>query len=305
MAIEKPTASKSVDPKVVEILDRLDLKTQDSSTFTISGAWRYRQPNMSLSIEHAAGGIARTACQARLLWRDGIALLSSSFSYAGSACTLLLVSNEGDLMSIRGAIEACRHVQGNYHELKIKFTHSIEPQMFIENNSKGENGNGVSHLDPSHLRANIVHLDDSEADARLLTHHLRDSGITLRSCRTPADALAALKDIEMADIFLCDLNLGNGKDSIPVIRDARSGGFTGPIVLLTAEHQPGKLESAKQAGVDVVLAKPFTREALMNVIVRLHHQVGAIAGDTLYSTMSEHPDVADLVGSYVTEMKGM
>jgi CheY-like chemotaxis protein len=302
MATEKTSPTKHVDPKVQEILDRLDLKAQDPSLPKITNRWRYRRPGMSITIEHPAGGTARGVCHARMIWREGIALLCPNFSYPGSVCTLVLVSIEGDLMSIRGTVELCRHIQAGYHEVELKFSQCIDPQMFVE--SSGLGTDATPNVEPSNLRARIIHLDDSEADAKLLAHHLRGSGIELISFRKAADALAHISSHQPFDIFLCDLNLGRDGDSLPVIRAVRNEHeFTGPIVAVTAESHPPKLAAVKEAGADSFLAKPFSRESLMKVIISLHHQVGAIAGEMLFSSLSDQPDIEELLASYIASVK--
>jgi CheY-like chemotaxis protein len=302
MSTEKTSPAKPVDPKIQEILDRLDQKAQDPTLAKTANRWRYRRPGMNLTIEHPAGGIARGVCHARMIWREGIALLCPNFSYPGSICTLVLVSIEGDLMSIRGTVEFCRHIQAGYHEVELKFSQRIDPQMFVE--SGGQGADNAPMVDPSNLRAKIIHLDDSEADAKLLAHHLRGSGVELISFRKGADALAHIGSGQPFDIFLCDLNLGRDGDSLPLIRTVRNTHeFTGPIVVVTAESHPPKLAAVKEAGADSFLAKPFTRDSLMKVIVSLHHQVGAVAGDLLFSTLSDQPDVDELLASYIASVK--
>jgi CheY-like chemotaxis protein len=253
-------------------------------------------------VEHPAGGIARVIAHARLLRSDGIIVLSGGFSYPGSSFTATLTSKEGDSLSVRGTVVACRHVEGIYHELKIKFGQRIDPHLFIEPAQSGSDEE-VATVDLSNLRGKVLHLDDSDADGRLLAHFLRGSGIELKSVLTSEEALAHLGSA-MVDIFLCDLNLGAGKDALPVVESATKAGFCGPTVILTAENNPTKLAAVKAAGIEFILPKPYQKNALVQLMIKLHQQVGAISsGQAIYSTLSDQADADEMLAAYVPSIQ--
>lgn len=301
MSAEKIRSEKLVDPKIPEILDRLDAKSLSPANDAQQHRWRYRRTNMAMSIEHPGGGITKCVGHSRMIWREGVALLCSSFIYPGSSCTLVLLSNENDLMSINGTIEVCKHLQGSFHEVEVKFNKRIDPQMFVSANGPG--GGALPAVELSSLRGRVLHLDDAEAEGKLLAHHLRASKISLTSVRTAEQAKTTLEQNGDIDIFLCDLHLGPQGDSLALIKHARDTGFCGPIVVVTAESHPSKIAAAKEAGADEILSKPFTRDTLIKLMISLHHRVGAISGETIYSTLSDQPDVEDLITSYITDVQ--
>ena len=210
-------------------------------------------------------------------------LLTAGFVYPGSIFVGSLVSTDGESMGVRGRVADCRHIEGHYHELEVKFSSRIDVSMFVEAPSDGMGGTAACEL--PNLQGHVLYLDDSEIDARLLAHYIKGSDIQLKHVRTAGEALEQLRG-GMYDIFITDLNLGGGTDSIPVVTAARAAGFTGPILALTAETSQSKLAALTAAGIDQLLAKPYQRTALLGVMVKLHQMAGAIGpGEVLYSTL--------------------
>jgi CheY-like chemotaxis protein len=301
MTTAERAAPKPDSVRIGEILDRLDA----SASKTPSGERRkpYRRGKPLATIDHPAGGTARLVAHSRLLWSEGMVLLSAGFTYPGSMFTGTLVSSDGESMGVRGRVVDCRHVEGVYHELEVKFSSRVDVSMFVEPPTDAMGG--VTSIDLPNLQGKVLYLDDSEVDARLMAHYLKGSGIELTCVRNPAEALEKLGG-GLFDILVTDLNLGGGHDGLPVVAQARAAGFTGPVAVLTAETSQSKLAAVKAAGVDQIVAKPYQRNTLVQAMVKLHQQSGAIgSGEVVYSTLSDQPDIEELLTAYVSDVRKM
>jgi len=61
---------------------------------------------------------------------------------------------------------------------------------------------------------------------------------------------------------------------------------------------------AKQAGVDVVLNKPYQAKDLFDVMIDMHRRVGAfITTDQLYSSLEESPGMTEVITEYIDYAK--
>ena len=301
MTTAERAAPKPDSVRIGEILDRLDAQASEPSNATAERRKHYRRAKPSATIDHPAGGTARLVAHSRLLWSEGMVLLSAGFTYPGSIFTGTLVSSDGESMGVRGRVVDCRHVEGVYHEVEVKFSSRVDVSMFVD--APSNPGGGSAAIDLPNLQGRVLYLDDSEVDARLLGHYLKGSNIKLKSVRTAAEALAQLR-AELYDIFVSDLNLDGGTDGLPVVASARADGFTGPIAVLTAETSPAKVAAVRAAGIDHVLSKPYQRNSLIQMMVTLHQLAGAVgSGEVVYSTLSDQPETEELLAAYVADVR--
>jgi DNA-binding NarL/FixJ family response regulator len=118
-------------------------------------------------------------------------------------------------------------------------------------------------------RANprIVLLVEDEPDARtILARRLSAFGWT---CLAHASVESALQDPELrfVEAAVADVVLGDGKLSgIDLIGALRRNEVRAPVVLVTAFADTQRLKAALNAGASYLLEKPFTTEALRQVL---------------------------------------
>ncbi len=118
-------------------------------------------------------------------------------------------------------------------------------------------------------RANprIVLLVEDEPDARtILARRLSAFGWT---CLAHASVETALQDPELryVEAAVADVVLGDGKLSgIDLIGAMRRNEVRAPVVLVTAFADTQRLKAALNAGASYLLEKPFTTEALRQVL---------------------------------------
>lgn len=303
--------TKYDESQLRDILVRLDRKDKQlvahaSGASSDDGAerrWPYARSGITIDIEHPGGGSTRVYAYARCIWSDGISVIAGSFCYPRSTCTVTLVSKDKEKLAAHGTVTVCRHVEGAVHEWELKFNRRIDPQLFCENDKAGSDSPDAGRFDLTSLCGKILFLDDAEIFHHLLAHHLRGSGIELKFCKTPQEAMR-LMDETAFDIFLVDFNLGTDGDSIRTVLHARKSGFTGPIVTLTAETSASKLAAIRTAGATHLLAKPYQRQTLLDLMIRLHNEVGAICPSaSIFSSLEEQPELAGLLTEYIASTK--
>jgi two-component system, response regulator PdtaR len=79
--------------------------------------------------------------------------------------------------------------------------------------------------------------------------------------RTGDEALARVRS-ELPDIALCDLHMP-GRDGLHVLEAYKELDLRRPGILMTARWSIELCDQVRQAGIDSLLAKPFTRRQLL------------------------------------------
>ena len=292
-----------------EFLDRLD---RSASTERASRGihrnnqrkdtrWTYRQSDIAVTVEHPAGGVSRLLLMSRNLSAGGISFLHSGFLYPGSRCQVALPRLDGEHHIANGSIVTCRHVQGLIHEVCIKFERRIEPPQYVASPETAGTDSPQS-VEMPELHGRVLVVDDSEMDRNLLLHHLKIAGVHLTSVSTSGAALDTVKR-EIVEIVLCDINL-ESMDGVEFITKLRGALFTGPIVVVTAESNEERIAAAKMAGAGHIIAKPYSPDELLNTMIDLHQQIGAVLTQSaIYSTADDQPGMTDLIGQYIDQAR--
>ena len=113
----------------------------------------------------------------------------------------------------------------------------------------------------------LVLLVEDEPDARtILARRLQGFGW---NCLPHANAESALRDPELryVEAVVADVVLGDGRMSgIDLITALRREEVRAPVVLVTAFADTPRLKAALNAGASYLLEKPFTTEALRQIL---------------------------------------
>lgn len=287
------------------VLNRLDTAAKDGRPDKDRREDRrlpYRQAGIVTSIEQPGGGFTKLLANARNLSSGGIGLLVGSYIHPGSPCRVSLPKQDGTCENINGTVIFCRYVGELMHEIGVQFDRRIEPHMMLLD-KEGTSSRNMELLELPDLHGKVLYVEDSTIDQRLLSHHLRASGIELTNAKNAEEALQLMKD-KLFDIVISDLHLGKGDDGIALIEKMRTAGFNGPAVLLTAEIGGSRVGRAKQAGVDVVLNKPYQAKDIFDVMIDMHRRVGAfITTDQLFSSLEESSGMTDVILEYIDYTK--
>jgi two-component system response regulator MprA len=107
----------------------------------------------------------------------------------------------------------------------------------------------------------ILVVDDDPAVLRMLVRTLAAEGHDVEGVDHGGAALAAVErrapDAVVLDVAMPDM------DGLAVCRRLRAGGFTGPVMLLTARDAVADRVAGLEAGADDYLLKPFAVEELL------------------------------------------
>lgn len=296
------------EPLRQELLDRLDRHASAEEALRHDRANKredlrlpYRQNDIEVTVEHPAGGVSRLLLCSRNLSPGGIAFIHGGFIYPRSRAKLMLIRLDGQVQLITGTFVSCRHVQGLLHEIGLKFDKRIDPRQFVRQ-AVGHHAPLTDTVELNDLHGRVLLVDPSPADRALLAYHLRSSSINIAPVTTPGAALDAVKQ-QIVDIILTELHV-DGHDGVDLIARLRETRFRGPIVVITAEIEPGHIARAREAGAGHVLIKPYAPDDLHKLMIQLHRKVGAVLTHTaLYSTIHDQPEMEPLIAEYVDQTK--
>jgi len=123
-------------------------------------------------------------------------------------------------------------------------------------------------------KPSILVVDDSSDGREMLVEYLAFRQFPVAEARSGAEAIDMVRRVR-PDIILMDLSMP-GVDGWEATRRLRADPATGStiIVAVTAHAFPREQEAAREAGCDVVIAKPFDVSALADAL-------GTVASDGL------------------------
>jgi chemotaxis protein histidine kinase CheA/ActR/RegA family two-component response regulator len=118
-------------------------------------------------------------------------------------------------------------------------------------------------------RTRVLVVDDSVSVRRSLTQLLEDAGYAVNQARDGLDALTQLNR-QPVSLVLTDLEMPE-MNGIDLTRNLRSRADTQntPVVMITSRSTDKHRSMAKTAGVDQYLVKPYTDQALLDLVSEL------------------------------------
>jgi PAS domain S-box-containing protein len=123
--------------------------------------------------------------------------------------------------------------------------------------------------EPDTLNANILIVDDQEANVSLLEELLRETGYTRVASTTNPQEVCALHRRNRYDLILLDLQMP-GMDGFQVMEGLKTNDADGYLPVLVITAQPGHKLRALQAGAKDFISKPFD---LVEVRTRIHNML--------------------------------
>jgi CheY-like chemotaxis protein len=283
------------------LLDKLDA-VDDSSMRNRRNSQRivYRKLDVPIRVFHPGGSTSSKAVPTRNLSAMGVGFLYTSFLHNGTVVEVTLKRRLGGEDTVRGKVVFCGHIAGVFHQIGVKFDTKIFPKLYLDPGTYDEIDAEGGASDATKLEGNVLYIDDQEMDRILLKHQLKTTKVLLTAVGTAKEGVAALAKSKF-DLVLCDLNLevGTGEDAI---KEIRTGGYTGPICLVTAETTPTRLKAASDAGASGVLAKPYEQQRLLAILSSFLG--GGSTGEAIVSTVNS-ADMSELIERYVTSVKSL
>ncbi len=121
------------------------------------------------------------------------------------------------------------------------------------------------------LKCRVLLAEDAPDNQRLVSFLLRKAGAQVEMAETGIQARdaarAALAKGEPFAVVLMDMQMPE-MDGLTATRELRSGGYTLPIVALTAHALASEQEKARAAGCDDYLTKPVNKQQLIATVAR-------------------------------------
>ena len=291
------------DTKRGELLDRMDGKAGSSQSSQrrherrTDTRFEYRKRDVIVRVEHLGGGTSDLLVSSRNLSSGGIGFLHGAFMHMGSKCLVVLVAKNSDVVQLRGAVVMCRHVEGLVHEIGVQFDRRIQPERFIS--GLDEDHEAQHSMEVPKLRGRLLYVEDTKAEAALLEHFVKSTGLMFVNVKSPGAALDAVKKSPFDYVFT-DLDV-DGEDGVELITKLRSARFAGQIVVVTADNSTKRLKAATAAGADEHLLMPYAPDELYVLLKRLQDRVSGLEGGLLYSARANDPSMAELVKEFMSD----
>jgi CheY-like chemotaxis protein len=262
--------------------------------------WEYRRSDIAVLVQHPGGGTGRYLVCARNISAGGISFIHGGYLHPGSECRIVLPRRDGLPLPVTGIIVHCRHLEGCFHEIGIRFAQELDPASLLPQSEDADGESGDQTLELPALDGQVLIADQSPADRKLFTHHLAMTGATLTMVDNTGAALDAIHRRPF-DVVLCDLNLDG--DVVRMIKQIRKTEYHGPIIVVTAETAPARLAEARGAGANEIIGKPFNPLYLASV---LGEWLQATPVDRpIYSSLEEKPGMSELILDFIEQAQRM
>jgi signal transduction histidine kinase/CheY-like chemotaxis protein/HPt (histidine-containing phosphotransfer) domain-containing protein len=144
--------------------------------------------------------------------------------------------------------------------------------------------------------------DDTLELRRLFALYLTRAGFSVQLAEDGEEAVAAAKRAMAAgepfDVILMDMQMPklSGEEATALLR---AGGYMRPIIALTANAMRGDRERCLSAGCDDYLAKPVSRDALIEMAGSYVARARSTPEGSLVSLLADDVDLSDLVIAFV------
>jgi twitching motility two-component system response regulator PilG len=124
-------------------------------------------------------------------------------------------------------------------------------------------------------KAVIVVIDDSQTIRKSAQMFLGQAGFEVAAFETGFDGIAALNELRPAMIFLDVMMPGlDGYETCRLIKDHPNCRAI-PLVILSSKGGITGLARARMSGADDLLAKPFTKQSLLDTVEKHIHSAAA------------------------------
>ncbi len=295
-----------------EAAQRALLKNMETSKQQVESSKRAEERclihmlDVPLEVTHPDGAIAKFLICLRNISPGGVSFIHGGFLYPQSKVVLKVPNIWGDVEPLEGRVANCRHVEGQNHEIGVKFDKPCDRRRFLTLPGETPLDRDPDANVRSELAGRVLYLDPSPADAKLVAFHLKDSQVTIESITTCAEAVEKIKSSAI-DLIMCSGDLEPEGDQ-PVEESLRSAGYKGPIVMVCNSADAEKMEQANDDDSKAqVLVKPYTPAKLIAALSSSLLGADPTGEGPIYSDLSNDPDAVELVEyylGYVEEIAG-
>lgn len=259
--------------------------------------WPLHLPDIPVVVTHPDGATARFLICIRNISSGGLSFIHGSFLYPGSKVVVQTPTIWGNVENLAGRITNCRHFEGQVHEVGVKFDKRWDRRRFLTLPGETPMDRDPDANERNELAGQVLYVDQSPADGKLLTFHLKESRVIIKTATSCNDAIENFKSNPIDLIMISSSIPGEGEAS--AIETLRTAGFKGPIVLVNNSAEATNAEAPGEGGAVMTLTKPYSPARLIEVLSRSLSQSGASGEGPIYSELASNPDAVELVEFYL------
>lgn len=287
------------------ILDKLDQSDTNGPKNPRRATARldYRIRDVPFTVVHPGGGFGRFLVLGRNLSTGGISLLHAGYLHSGTECRLALVMPRGGAKTMLGKVVFCRLVAGKIHEIGVQFCEKIDIAEFVMPETKHVSDDPELRAASQPLSGNVLLVCPGEAERRLLTARLKQSGLNVSAVDRAGAGLDQVKLMPYAAL-VCDLGLPD-PGAAAFVESLRKTGFAGPIVGAASDDSPGETQRAIDVGMQGCITRPLRHDAMHQVLMKVLRESGATLdlGAPIASNMSGDPGADELIQFFITHAR--
>ncbi len=283
MATTSNQPQQEREQQLKSLLDRLDARdaADDGRRDRRSARATFRRSGVRIIVHHPGGSTTERTVLTRDLSAGGLSFIHGGYLHIDTRCDVELDRYVGGKDSVRGQVQRCEHIAGHWHTVGVKFDRRVFPKLYLD--PEHAESADLDVRNPQSIVGRVLLLDDSELDRRLMQHHLRRTRVELTGVATLADAVEAIASQSVDNPFklaIVDLNLAGDEASLaPEEVVSRVLNAAVPkVAACSAESNPVRLQSARQAGACGILAKPYDNERLALVHCYLARKCRRVRG---------------------------
>ncbi|MEM8756955.1 MAG: response regulator [Planctomycetota bacterium] len=250
--------------KLNALMDILDRANGDAPNLKRTFVrWPFRNESVTFRLIENMGSKREFRVAARNISNGGISLVHNAYIYPDTECEVVLpLHGEDEQLPISGKVTRCQHIRGVVHEVGMSFSEAIDARLFLSTSSMSAYYS-LEKIDASKLEGNVLHIEDSALDRRLLAHYMADTRVIIKSAATIEEGHERAQ--ENFDLIMLDRALPDG-DGIDFARELRERGILTPIIVLTADTSKDAARGFAEAEVNGLLTKPVDQGTLLRAM---------------------------------------
>jgi len=263
------------EDRITKLLDSLDAATETASE---SQTYKYRRKSVAIHLQQPGDAAANSyLVPTRSISERDLWFLHGGFVHPRTRCSVDLVTSNEGRNEVNGTVVACRYIEANVHEVRVRFDQRLDPSVYCS----------------AAVSTRVLLVEDDQCIAKLAKFHLAQLN-TVVECAEDGRMAVELARTNVYDVILMDMDLPvmNGFDAT---QELRKRGYTAIIVAVTGLTQPNDKERCLAAGCDHYLAKPYSREDLQTLLA-------SIRRDPLFSVHHNDPTMAELINEFVSQL---
>lgn len=265
---------------IVEWLDRLDRQSEEQQKREgrQTSRFKYRVRELLVECADPSGNWRRLAVPSRNISQQGLSTLFPHFMYVGTPIRVHLVSIFNHKVIQPGKIVRCRYVPGTtgLHDTGVAFDSPIDVGMF--------------HRNAVPTRILIADADEAPHKLAGVLANENNANIQITSANDGEQAVKIAEHLPF-DLGFIELRLPQ-RDGFEVAKALRQAGCISALVAMSATSDDEARNKVQEAGFDLFLPKPLTRDKFTSSVTSLR-------SNPVISTFIHNRSMGEIVDDFV------